>query len=271
MEIEHLSKSQIILLTLLISFVTSVATGIVTVSLMDQAPPAIAQTVNRVVERTVEKVVQSAQTAAASPVQTQTVVVKESDLIAQSLQAVSPSLVKLYSSDSENPVFLGFGLVIDKSGTVISDTAALGESSDAVLMLASGAKVRSFVSARDNDAGVAFMRSATSTVDGKPVTWSPATLGKDKPTLGETGVMISGKSVQRIASGIVTALLPLDKAGTSVIIDTSIPSDPIMFGSPLIDTNGAVLGVSTGVARAASASGFMPVPSAPKPPATTAK
>jgi len=53
MEMEKLNKSQIVLLTLLVSFVTLIATGVVTVSLMDQAPPAIAQTVNRIVERTV--------------------------------------------------------------------------------------------------------------------------------------------------------------------------------------------------------------------------
>ena len=34
MNMEELSKSQIVLLTLLVSFVTSIATGIVTVSLM---------------------------------------------------------------------------------------------------------------------------------------------------------------------------------------------------------------------------------------------
>ena len=68
MDMEHLSKSQIVLLTLLVSFVTSIATGIVTVSLMDQAPPAIAQTVNRIIERTVEKVVSSGQSAAATVV-----------------------------------------------------------------------------------------------------------------------------------------------------------------------------------------------------------
>jgi hypothetical protein len=44
MDIEELSKSQLIMLALLLSFVTSMATGIVTFSLMDQAPPAIAQT-----------------------------------------------------------------------------------------------------------------------------------------------------------------------------------------------------------------------------------
>ena len=35
---ENLTKPQIILLTLLVSFVTSIATGIVTVALMNQAP-----------------------------------------------------------------------------------------------------------------------------------------------------------------------------------------------------------------------------------------
>ena len=46
-----LSKQQLILLALLVSFVTSLATGIFTVSLMSQAPQEVVQTINNVVER----------------------------------------------------------------------------------------------------------------------------------------------------------------------------------------------------------------------------
>jgi hypothetical protein len=56
MDIEELSKAQLILLTILVNFITSVATGILTVSLLDQAPSVVTQTINRVVDHTVETV-----------------------------------------------------------------------------------------------------------------------------------------------------------------------------------------------------------------------
>lgn len=48
---ENLTKTQIVLLTLLVSFMTSLATGIVTVSLMSQAPAPFTQTVHKVIEK----------------------------------------------------------------------------------------------------------------------------------------------------------------------------------------------------------------------------
>lgn len=59
MDIQDLNKSQLILLALLISFVTSIASAIATVSLMEQVPPPVTQTINRVIQNTIEKVVPS--------------------------------------------------------------------------------------------------------------------------------------------------------------------------------------------------------------------
>src|ERR1700722_9426800 len=113
MDIEKLTKSQIVLLTLLVSFVTSIATGIVTVSLMQQAPPAIAETVNRVIENTIETVATSTRGQSASVITThqKTVIVNEADLIAAAVKQISPSVVDIYSADTDQPTFMGFGLV----------------------------------------------------------------------------------------------------------------------------------------------------------------
>src|SRR3989338_10938680 len=94
MEIEKLNKTQIILLTLLTSFVTSIATGIVTVTLLEQAPPVVTQTINRVVESTIEKVIPSQGTSVVT--KETTVVVKEDDLIAKSIENDSLSLARIF-------------------------------------------------------------------------------------------------------------------------------------------------------------------------------
>jgi len=54
---EDLTKQQLILLALLVSFVTSLATGIVTVTLVEQAPQDVVRTIDRVIEKTVETIV----------------------------------------------------------------------------------------------------------------------------------------------------------------------------------------------------------------------
>ena len=260
MDIEKLNKSQIVLLTLLVSFVTSIATGIVTVSLMDQAPPAIAQTVNRVIERTVEKMVPAAgqPAAAATTVVTteKTVVVKESDLIAAAIERVHPSLVHVYTSASENAAFLGMGIILDDSGSVIVDASSLGETTEPVLVLEDGSRVHSYVSWKHIGAGTAMLRAATTTIDGVALKFTPAKLAVTRPTLGQSVVALSGKSIPRIADGLVSAVIPLALGGIDVV-DTNISEDLIMPGSPLINTDGSIVGISTSVSRASSEGGFV--------------
>jgi len=253
---EQLSKSQIVLLTLLVSFVTSIATGIVTVSLMDQAPPVVAQTVNRIVERTVEKVTPASLTAATGIIQEKTIIVKEADLISQALARANPSVVRIFTTSSSSPAFLGMGIVIDAAGTIVSDSNAF-DTDVGIAELADGSRVRVSLASRNATTSIAFFDSATTTTDGKSITWSPIAIEGTHPTLGTTIIALAGKTVARIASGIVTTLISSsDKEGPQ-IIDTDIPADSILAGSPLITTEGNLLGLRTGVARLVSPSGFI--------------
>ncbi len=56
MDIQELTKTQLILLAVLLSFVTSIATGITTVTLMQQAPSSVTVPITRIVRETVEKI-----------------------------------------------------------------------------------------------------------------------------------------------------------------------------------------------------------------------
>ena len=56
MDIKDLNKPQMVLLVLLISFVVSIATAVSVVSLMQQEPTTVTQTINRVIKQTIEKV-----------------------------------------------------------------------------------------------------------------------------------------------------------------------------------------------------------------------
>ena len=252
MDIEHLNKSQLILLTLLITFVTSIATGIVTVSLMQQAPPVVAQTINRIVERTVEKVVPAKEGQVASAVVTRetTTVIKETDEIPKAVATVSPSVVRLYADIVDGP-FIGLGVVTSKEGVLITDTSAIGESGTVSVALQDGRRVSAFVVARDADVGVATLTSATSTEKG-PILWTPVMSG-GIPKLGTTVISIAGSKSLRVGSGIVNAT----PSGTPQIIETGIASEYILPGSPVFDTDGIVLGVSTGVSRASQGGGFV--------------
>lgn len=109
---KDLNKSQLILLALLISFVASIAASIATVTLLQQAPPAVTQTINRIVQKTIETVVPDTKQ------KVQTIVIKEQDLIVDAIDRNSKSAVKI-KKNGEN---VGFGLFVSKDGIVITDS-----------------------------------------------------------------------------------------------------------------------------------------------------
>lgn len=257
---EKLTKSQVILLTLLVSFVTSIATGIVTVTLVDQAPPAIVQTLEHVIERTVEKVTPGDQTAAAAVTTEKTVIVKESDLISQAIARVNPSVVRIYTGVPEALEFLGLGFVISKNGMVMTDLSALPQEGGAIyLTLSDNTQVKGVVFARQGESDLAIIQGATTTA-GVKVAWKPGVISSGSPVLGQTVIDIAGRNSTRIGDGIVVALS--GTSGNSVsaprnVVETNIPKEFIYSGSPLINTNGEIMGISTSASRAILEGGFI--------------
>jgi hypothetical protein len=245
MDIENLTKSQIVLLTLLVSFVTSIATGIVTVSLMEQAPPTVAQTVNRVVERTIERVVPQESQAAAPVVTTErTVIVREADLIAQAVAIATPSMIRLYDRDTEE--FVSFGIAI-ANDRLITDVAATIDGAN--LITRDGDAIIEFVTTeRNSSLGVAVLAVATST---GATPWKPIKLSTKLPSLGQTAVALTGEESVRVTNSIVTTVT------NEHVLETNIPTDATFAGGPLINVDGELLGLRTNVSYTQAPGGFI--------------
>ncbi|MES2470716.1 MAG: hypothetical protein V4526_00560 [Patescibacteria group bacterium] len=118
---ENLTKQQIILLALFVSFVSSIATGVVTVSLMDQSSQGVVQTITRVVERGIDKTGSDTKADAKQPEQqaTENDTASVSSATAKALR----STVKIYRKVSgiDTAFYVGLGAVISKDGIVVTD------------------------------------------------------------------------------------------------------------------------------------------------------
>lgn len=246
MEIEELTKSQIILLVLLVSFVTSIATGIVTVSLLAQTPPAITQTINRVVERTVETVVPGENQAASVVTKETTVVVKEDDLITESIGGGFSKIVRIYEGTATTSPIIALGAVTG-GGTIVTD---LSRVSDEHAVSVGDGIYTYIVSKTIPELGVAFM-TATGT---PPNVESFKGVGVDSINLGQTMIGLYGARSDRVAMSVVSAISDADvvevgeESITARFVETTI-GETVTAGTPLISIFGDLVGISTNVSR----------------------
>ena len=113
------------MLALLLSFVTSIATGITTVTLMQQAPSSVTVPINRVVRETVEKIVPGKNT-------TQTVVIKEEDLVVDAIAKNKTTLFTI-TKEAQGPdgkiieVDAGQGFAVSTEGVIVADSSLVSD------------------------------------------------------------------------------------------------------------------------------------------------
>jgi len=215
MDLEKLNKTQIILLVLLVSFVTSIATGIVTVTLMDQAPPAITHTINRVVEHTVEKVV-PVKTQGATTVKT--VIVKEESLVADAVQKNSGNVVEIFihkdevlsanKEDTEEKElllgeFVALSFMVSSDGMMIADSALISNKGSYAAKMSDGTLRKISLLTQDEEKGVAILAIDKDIEDATGFS-APPLADSDSVKLGQSVISINKKKDIVVSTGIVS-------------------------------------------------------------------
>jgi S1-C subfamily serine protease len=251
---EHLTKQQIVLLTLLVSFVSSIATGIVTVSLLDQAPPAVTQTINRVVERTIEKVA----TASTSTPQVirETIVVKDDQAVVSAIAKASPSIVRVYGrfNGVSNDDYLGLGVVVSSRGAIIARVSTADRYTFSAI-LDGGNTVPLTLVTQDGVTGLALFQAEQSTNPIEARAYATVSLGdSDGVKLGQGVIAIGGQSESSVLSGTISSIVrggtvrPTGLPAVS-IIRSSISDEVFLSHSILVNLAGEVIGFKSGVSR----------------------
>ncbi|MBX4215455.1 S1C family serine protease [Candidatus Parcubacteria bacterium] len=244
---DDLNKNQLILLALLVSFVTSIATGIVTVSLMEQAPQSVTQTINKVVTQTIEKVVEK--TGPATVVRA-----NDDDLIAAAVEKNVSGTVKIRLGEDGDVV--GYGAVIGKDGTIVSDVnpAEFAEEAKYFVIMSDGKEFPMTFSKMDKS-GVSLWTPVLTGPDGKPA-YTPKSLvlgDSDKLRIGQTVLVVSpaGDTLQKgLISGLVRDATTEGSATTTPpvtsvkLVKLSIVLSDDNSGSPLLNLDGDVIGIT---------------------------
>jgi len=229
MDVKELNKSQLILLAILLSFITSIATGIVTVTLMQQAPDSVTVPINRVVRETVEKIVPGAVTN-----NTQTVVVKEEDLVVDAIAKNQPSVFSVTKESfditgANVEVSAGRGLVISNDGIVAVDATLVPDKEVYYVKNDSGKFKADFIST--DKAGFSFLKIGDA-VDGK------SKLVFTVPSFGDITKMKAGQKIIILGDEISSFIFD----GSA---DMKINVTKTSAGGLVLDLDGDVLGLAS--------------------------
>ncbi len=263
---ENLTKQQIILLTLLVSFVTSIATGIVTVALMNQAPIGVTQTINRIVERTIEQVTPPpTNTNTTQAVVKETVVVNADQQVVGAIDRNSKSVIRIYST-STDPLtgtvirnFVGIGTIITDDGILVTDNEPINSNTDYFTVLENGT-TRSLIVLRSKTGEQVALLKIKSDV-ANPLTLPKAMISNQGDLkLGQAIVYIGGETKNIVATGIVSSFGTIDlkvenattSTSTSVTvktvinsIETTLPQNNLVSGGLLLNLTGDLVGIKS--------------------------
>ena len=255
---EDLTKHQLILLVLLITFITSIGTGIITFTLLSEAPVEVTQQINRVVERTVERVVP----AEGQPEKVvTTIVVNEEDRVLESIAKNEKSIVRLKTAGADGTeVFSGIGLVVAADGTIVADLRSYNAASTYTILFYDGQTYSSGKTFVDNGNGLVFIKTNVPKGESSKYTFYPTTFGNsDTLKIGQSLVAISGRDSNAASIGRIFQLKFGEDKKTVKNIFSDIKISKAHFGSPVLNLSGEVVGLEAPVGELDTEYSFIPI------------
>ncbi len=232
MNIEDLTKTQLLLLTILVNFVTAIATAVMTVTLLSEAPPTVTQTVNRIVERTVE-------TAAQAPLPTipgiaapakETIIIRDEDLLSAAIRADAGRRVLIYKGATTTAPIATGTFLPDKRAVVTATGAALPK--EATIEFANGTTVEASLS-RPGATLTIYGFSDTAALPSATIPDLIASAGLNQ---GQTLVALTREGAA--VSGIIAIV---DESGIRANV-TGVPP-----GAAAVNISGDIIGIATAV------------------------
>lgn len=238
MNIEELSKAQLLLLTVMVNFIVSIATGILTVSLLDQAPIQVSQGVDRVVERTIQAVaapIQTTNPVVSNPIKTIASVVSpqpaapsQEDLMTAAIGDAAARTVLIYKGATTSPA-IAYGTYLPTQKAVATAMVA-GLPKEAVIVFGDGSSQKASLS----------KSSATVAIYG----FADAAVLPSAPEAGLTpsNSLKQGQTVIALTkdSAAITGIISKVSASS---IETSLTGVPV--GAGVVGIDGAVLGIGS--------------------------
>lgn len=230
MNIEDLSKSQLLLLMVLVNFITSIATGVLTVSLLDQTPPTVTRTINQLVERTVETVnAQGSIPIVVEPTKPTPVAPSEEEKLTSAIQAAAARTATIHIRSTSTPA-VAVGVYFPKS-RIVATTMRASLPKEAVIQFSNGASAQASLSRTSDDIGIyGFADDAV-----LPSVPSAGRIATSDLKLGQTVVALT--SERAAATGIISKV---DATG----IYTTLSATPA--GAAAVNLAGDVVGLSSG-------------------------
>ncbi len=240
-----LNTQQIILLCLLVSFVTSIATGITVVSLLQQTPEPVTQTINRVIERTVESATQPVENIKNFIIQQPstgtkdvvTVVVNQEDQTINAVAKNENSIARIYLN-TKSQEFVTIGLVLNTAGDILVDKRTIDRRGTYVATYGSKKFLVKYVSGSETYDFIKLKIQGEN-----PNDFVPATLADSNGLkLAQSVISLSGTQSTSIGVGEIVSLNKT-KDGALASISTSVNPQNVLNGSVLLNLQGAVIGI----------------------------